>query len=430
MLALLHATVPAHAVVQPSPVPTMQPSPAPTKPKVRVGNTTNSLGNHRGGPSERTQELVEERLRVAELWDQGVAFHNALDLLEIKDPAFKDRRERIRMHENPDGSTKVHKDGTLHKSTHSRPKAFGDRAQEAEFQAATEEGDHPEYLRLMLVHGYQNVLDHVKIKNPSWSAGDVGRFFCHRMILHKKTPWLGTFDDEGAFVKGKCSYAVRGQRKAKTGKVRSPALRPSLCFLPHASHTQRRSLPALHQANIGKGPGHGETGIKEANEANAKYMGQAAANPTKDLGPWTLRMYKDRSAGREASDVAFEYTGSSFTWKDLKGLTCGARPLGHGVKVPTGLKYKNHGQPRKGSLPWAFLDHRKQHPNFHNDFHHSGTSVHGLLHRLAGRIRNSNTGNLEAMLPCGQAFEIFFGSDSPIGRREDSTGLLEVEPQE
>ena len=419
LLGLIHAPVPAHA----------DPSwePAPTKKR------------NAGTPTPATQTLVEERLREAGLWDQGVAFHNALDKLENKDPVFKARRERIRMHRNPDGSTKAHKDGTLHKSTKSRPKAFGKESQEAEFQAATEEDDHPEYVRLMLEHGYQKVLDHVKIKNASWQAGDVGRFFCHRMILNKKTPELGTFDDEGAFVKGKCSYAVRAQRKAKTGKVHSPALRRSLCFLPHAStlppyaarsascrmHPTLSAAPSLplHQANIGAGPGHGETGIKEANEAMAKYLGQAFKDPTKDLGPWTLRMYKDRSAGSEASDVAFEYTGSSFRWKDTKGLQSGKFP---GGKVPAGHKYKNHGTPRKDSLPWAFLDHRKQHPNFHNDFQHSGKAVYELLFCLAGQVRQGARDNLRMLLPCGQAFEIFFGSNSPIGRREDCTSSLEV----
>lgn len=168
------------------------------------------------------------------------------------------------------------------------------------------------------------------------------------------------------------------------------------------------------------GPGHGETGIKEDVEANAKYLGQAFEDKTKDLGPWTLRIYKDRSAGSEASDVAFLYTGSSFQWKDLEGL-CSGCVTG---KAPIGHKYKNHGKPRKGSLPWAFLDHRKQHPNFHNDFHHSGKAVYNLLHTLAGRYKTRD--GFVSELPCGQAFEIFFGSDSPIGRREDSTRALKV----
>ena len=54
----------------------------------------------------------------------------------------------------------------------------------------------------------------------------------HRMELNCARPELGTFSDDGAFAKGKCSFAVRAQLKAKTGRVRSPALRRSLCVLP------------------------------------------------------------------------------------------------------------------------------------------------------------------------------------------------------
>ena len=175
----------------------------------------------------------------------------------------------------------------------------------------------------------------------------------------------------------------------------------------------------LHQLNIGGGPGHGETGIREANVSNAKYMQQATDDPAKDLGPWTLRMFKDRSTGSEPSDVAFEYTGESFQWLDLKGLRAG-HAAGFGKP---GFKYKCHGAPREGSLPWAFLDHRKQHPVFHNDTQHAGFNIYILLRCLAGLDVNAS-GNTKAMLPCGQAYEIIFGSDSPIGRREDCTSFL------
>ena len=46
-----------------------------------------------------------------------------------------------------------------------------------------EEGDHPEYLRLMHLHGYADVLAFVQIKNPSWSSGDLGRFILVRALL-------------------------------------------------------------------------------------------------------------------------------------------------------------------------------------------------------------------------------------------------------
>ena len=54
------------------------------------------------------------------------------------------------------------------------------------------------------------------------------------MILYCKKPELGTFDDKGAFVKGKCSFAVRAQLQAKTGKVRSPTLYRAFCPMPLA----------------------------------------------------------------------------------------------------------------------------------------------------------------------------------------------------
>ena len=106
------------------------------------------------------------------------------------------------------------------------------------------------------------------------------------------------------------------------------------------------------------------------------------------------------------------YEGDSFCWNDLAGLQNGARS-----NRPTG-RFQCHGEPREGSLPWAFLDHRKRHPGFHNDYQHSGKSVYELLCRLAG-LRGKGV----AQLPCGQAYEIFFGSDSPIGRREHYTSF-------
>lgn len=238
------------------------------------------------------------------------------------------------------------------------------------------------------------------------------------MLLNRATPELGTFDDVGAFVKGKCSYAVRAQRKAKTGKVRC-ALCGSFCVQPPIPRSAPL-YPPLHQENIGAGPGHGETGILEANEWNAENMRQAAADPTKDLGPWTLRMYKDRSTGSEPSDVAFEYSGDSFRWTDMAGLLTGS----FAGKGKVNFKYECHGVPLEGSLPYAFLEHRKQHEVFHNDFEHAGKSVYDLLRGLAGLDRKRH-GNVAARLPCGQAFEIFFGSDLPIGRREDCSSFLE-----
>ena len=148
-------------------------------------------------------------------------------------------------------------------------------------------------------------------------------------------------------------------------------------------------------------------------------MQQAAANPTKDFGPWVLRLYKDRSVGSKDSDVAFEYTGSSFQWTDLEGL-CDGESAGRGHP---GFKYKCHGEPREGSLPDAFLRHRKLHPGFHNDFHHSSRNIYNLFRGLAGLERHVN-GNINARLPCGQAFGIFFTSGLTIGRREDSTAFL------
>ena len=192
-----------------------------------------------------------------------------------------------------------------------------------------------------------------------------------------------------------------------------------LCYLPP---TLRSVTPSPRsQVNTGGGPGHQETGIFEANLSNASYMRQAANDPTKDLGPWTIRFYKDRSTGSEASDIAFEYTGDSFQWTDLKGLNSGILNR----KVPTGHTYKNHGMPRKHSLPAAFLHHRKQHPVFHNDFEHSGANIWKLLRGLAGLNINGPSGNIMALLPCGQAFQIFF-EDAAIGRREDCSGFLEV----
>ena len=123
------------------------------KPPPSIGNVSYMSKRKRGTPNWRSQELVEERLRASELWEEGVAFHNAVDLQENKDPTFKARRERIRMHQNPDGSVKAYEDGESHKSSKARPKAFGFHAQQAEFLAATEEGDHPMYLELMEEYG-------------------------------------------------------------------------------------------------------------------------------------------------------------------------------------------------------------------------------------------------------------------------------------
>ena len=181
-----------------------------TKRKQLAGNTPNSLGNKRSTPNLGTYKLVEERLRENKLWDQAVAFHSSLDLLEIDNLAFTRRRERIRMHRNEDGSIKTHPDGTARESsptntrpltlaltpfdatsaartadlsTKSRPKAFGQESCEAEYNAAMLEDDHPEYRRLMDEHGYAAVLAFVKIQNPSWSSGDVSRFILVRALL-------------------------------------------------------------------------------------------------------------------------------------------------------------------------------------------------------------------------------------------------------
>merc|ERR1712008_304807 len=159
--------------------------------------------------------------------------------------------------------------------------------------------------------------------------------------------------------------------------------------------------------NTGGGPGHGETGVFEANVTNALFMRQAADDPTKDLGPWSLRFYKDRFSGSEDEDTAFKYSGNSFKWADLKGL-CSGKHLTPPLTC--------HGKPREGSLPWAFLDHRKQHPVFHNDFEHSGLAIYSLLRGLAGLDLNSESGNIVARLPCGQAYQIFF-EHAAIGRR-------------
>lgn len=210
------------------------------------------------------------------------------------------------------------------------------------------------------------------------------------MLIYRSTPELGTFDDEGAYVKGKCSFAVRAQLKAKTGK-----------------------------RNIGGGPGHGETGIFEANLSNASFMREAAEDPTKDLGPWTVRFFKDRSTGSEDEDTAFKYSGNSFKWTDLKNLTKGAW-AGYGKD---NFKYKCHGSPREGSLPAALLHHRMQHPVFHNEFEHSGKNIYNLLRGLAGLDIRGESGNIMALLPCGQAFQIFF-EHATIGRREDCSRYL------
>ena len=83
------------------------------KQRIRTCNSTNIFGNKRSGPNECTYKAVEARLRAAGLWNQAVAFHNALDLMEVGDLAFTRRRERIRMHRNEDGSIMRRLDGTL-----------------------------------------------------------------------------------------------------------------------------------------------------------------------------------------------------------------------------------------------------------------------------------------------------------------------------
>lgn len=54
-------------------------------------------------------------------------------------------------------------------------------SQNAEYEAALD-GDHPEYLRLMHKHGYEEVLLFVQQKNKSWNAGDLGRFIVVRAL--------------------------------------------------------------------------------------------------------------------------------------------------------------------------------------------------------------------------------------------------------
>lgn len=79
----------------------------------RPTNSTTSSGACRSTPTEATQKLVETRLRKVGMWDKAVKFHDDLDLLEIEDPDFAKRRERIRMHLKEDGTIKLRADGTM-----------------------------------------------------------------------------------------------------------------------------------------------------------------------------------------------------------------------------------------------------------------------------------------------------------------------------
>ena len=57
----------------------------------------------------------------------------------------------------------------------------------------------------------------------------------HRIQLYRTKPELGTFSDEGAFVKAKCAYGARAQLKSETGEVR--ALAPTPLAHPHIPYS-------------------------------------------------------------------------------------------------------------------------------------------------------------------------------------------------